>query len=146
MKALGLKAIPVVLAVVATGALTLWLSAHPTLNLEERIERTGRRPPQVFNVQFPGKFEESGAKAEALPGSWSSFRGDEHDGISRDPTPLARAWGTKGPKVLWSTTVGVGYAAPAIRGGRVYLLVYDEAKQADTLRCLSLADGKDLWR
>ena len=72
MKALGLKAIPVVLAALAVGALTLWLNAHPALNLEERIERTGRRPPQVFNVQFPGNFEETGATAEALPGSTES--------------------------------------------------------------------------
>ena len=64
MKALALRAIPVVLAVLAVGALTLWLSAHPTLNLEERLERTGRRPPQVFDVQFPGKFAESGATIE----------------------------------------------------------------------------------
>jgi outer membrane protein assembly factor BamB len=148
MKALGLKAIPVVLAALAVGALTLWLNAHPALNLEERIERAGRRPPQVFNVQFPGKFLETRAPEmpEALPGSWSSFRGDEHDGISRDPTPLARTWGPAGPKVLWSAPVGVGYAAPAIRGGRVYLLDYDEAKQADALRCLRLADGKEIWR
>jgi outer membrane protein assembly factor BamB len=146
MKALALRAIPVVLAVLAAGALTIWLSAHPALNLEERLEQIGRRPPQVFDVQFPGKFEETGAKAEALAGSWSSFRGDARDGISRDPTPLGRTWGPKGPKVLWSVPVGIGYAAPAIRNGRVYLLDYDESKQADTLRCLSLADGKEIWR
>jgi len=146
MKVLLVRSIPVVLAALAVFLLTYWLSARPTLDLKERLESVGRRPPQVPDVQFPGKFAGSGAQAEALPGSWSAFRGDNHDGVSTDPTPLARSWGPQGPKVLWSVPVGIGYAAPAIRGGRVYLLDYDEVKQADALRCLALADGKELWR
>ena len=30
--------------------------------------------------------------------------------------------------------------------GRVYLLDYDQAGQADVVRCLSLNDGKEIWR
>jgi len=146
MKAWLVRSIPVVLAALAVCLLTYWLSAHPAMNLEQRLETAGRRPPQAPDVKFPGDFSATGIQAEVLPGSWSAFRGDSRDGVSADPTPLARSWGPKGPKVLWSVPVGIGYAAPAIRGGRVYLLDYDEARQADALRCLSLADGKELWR
>ena len=30
--------------------------------------------------------------------------------------------------------------------GRVYLMDYDQPKRSDALRCLSLADGKEIWR
>jgi len=146
VRTLLVRAIPVVLAAAAVGLLTVWLRARPTLDLRERLEEAARRPPAAHEVQFPGDFAETGAPFEALPGSWSGFRGDGRDGISRDPTPLARAWGPQGPKVLWSVPVGIGYAAPAVRGGRVYILDYDEGRQADALRCLSLSDGRELWR
>ena len=48
--------------------------------------------------------------------------------------------------MLWSVEVGEGYAGPAVLEGRVYLLDYDQKKQADVVRCLSLADGKEIWR
>jgi outer membrane protein assembly factor BamB len=146
MKTLALRAIPVVLALAGVGLLAMWLRATPSFNLQERIEAVGRRPPQVFNVAFPGQFSRTDVPAPPLPGEWPCFRGPERDGVSRDETPLARTWGPQGPKVLWSTAVGIGYAAPAIRNGRVYILDYDEARQADALRCLALADGRELWR
>jgi len=42
--------------------------------------------------------------------------------------------------------LGEGYAAPAVLNGRVYLLDYDRQIHSDVVRCLSLADGKDIWR
>ena len=42
--------------------------------------------------------------------------------------------------------LGEGYAGPAVLNGRVYLLDYDATNQADALRCLSLADGQEIWR
>jgi outer membrane protein assembly factor BamB len=33
-----------------------------------------------------------------------------------------------------------------VAGGRVYVLDYDETRQADSLRCLSLDDGREIWR
>jgi outer membrane protein assembly factor BamB len=50
---------------------------------------------------------------------WPQFRGPNRDGVSAE-TGLLRAWPPGGPKVLWSTPVGQGYAAAAIYGGRVY--------------------------
>ncbi len=82
----------------------------------------------------------------AIKGSWPCFRGEHLDIISTDPTPLARSWKDKGPPVLWELPMGQGYAAPVVVDGRVYVLDYDEEKQADTMRCLSLDDGKEIWR
>jgi outer membrane protein assembly factor BamB len=47
---------------------------------------------------------------------------------------------------LWSIEVGEGYAGPAVLDGRVYLMDYDREKRQDALRCLSLADGQEVWR
>ncbi|HGE72403.1 TPA: polyvinylalcohol dehydrogenase [Candidatus Poribacteria bacterium] len=81
-----------------------------------------------------------------LPGSWERFRGANFDGISTENIKLARRWGPGQPKILWGIDVGEGYAGAAILKGRVYLLDYDAKNQSDVLRCLTLSDGKDIWR
>jgi outer membrane protein assembly factor BamB len=78
-------------------------------------------------------------------GDWPQFRGPARDNISTE-TGLMRAWPAGGPKVLWQTPVCEGYAGVAIREGRAYLNDYDTAKKEHLVRCISLADGKDLWR
>ena len=42
--------------------------------------------------------------------------------------------------------LGEGYAGPAVWNGRVFLLDYNQQTKEDTLRCLSLADGREIWR
>jgi outer membrane protein assembly factor BamB len=64
----------------------------------------------------------------------------------RDGPPLADAWGDDGPARLWSVELGEGHAGAAVRNGRVYVLDYDEQAHADALRCLSLDDGREIWR
>lgn len=59
---------------------------------------------------------------------------------------MARSWPPEGPPLLWQIDVEEGYAGAAIRDGRVYLLDYDDESKADTMRCLSLADGREIWR
>ena len=81
-----------------------------------------------------------------LPGAWPRFRGANFDAISTEDVRLARSWPEQGPKVLWSIDLGEGYAGAAVLAGRVYVLDYDQKNQADVVRCLSLADGKDIWR
>ena len=81
-----------------------------------------------------------------MPGDWPRFRGADFDNISKDTTPLAETWDTSGPPIVWRTTLGEGYAGPAVHNGRVYLLDYNERKKADVLRCFSLSSGKELWR
>jgi len=76
---------------------------------------------------------------------WPQFRGPNRDGISKE-TGLMREWPAGGPKVLWSIEVGQGYASPAIVDGRVYFNDYDSAANEWLVRCLTLDEGKELWR
>ena len=61
-------------------------------------------------------------------------------------TGLYRTWPAGGPKVLWKTTVAEGYAGAAIKAGRLYVNDYDPEKKEHVVRCLSMADGKEVWR
>jgi outer membrane protein assembly factor BamB len=57
-----------------------------------------------------------------------------------------RKWPEGGPKVLWTTEVGQGYSAAAIVDGLVYFNDYDVEKREWLVRCLTLNDGKEVWR
>jgi len=83
--------------------------------------------------------------ATAHAADWPQFRGPNRDGTSAE-TGLLRAWPEGGPEVLWSTPVGQGYAAAAIHGGKVYFNDYDEATSEFLVRCITLDEGKELWR
>jgi outer membrane protein assembly factor BamB len=63
-----------------------------------------------------------------------------------EPVALKRAWQASEPRELWAIDVGEGYAGAAILNGRVYVMDYDRDKRQDALRCLSLADGREIWR
>lgn len=81
----------------------------------------------------------------AFGADWPQFRGPVRDGISRE-TGLLHKWPAGGPKVLWTTPVGQGYAGAAIAGGFVYHNDYDEARSEWGVFCRSLATGKEVWR
>jgi len=140
------RAIPAVLAAAGAAAVALWLRADASLEAHPRAVTPSRREVRTAQVAFPGHFQQGPGQPADVPGSWSGLRGDRRDGISTEAVPLARTWGADGPPVLWSVPVGIGYAAPAVRGGRVYVLDYDEEREADALRCLSLEDGREVWR
>jgi outer membrane protein assembly factor BamB len=60
---------------------------------------------------------------------------------------LTRQWPSGGPKILWTTKLlGPGHAGAAVAAGRVFVLDHDVDLQADALRCLSLDDGREIWR
>lgn len=83
----------------------------------------------------------SGAPAE----DWPQFRGPNRDGVSRE-TGLLRKWPEGGPRVLWTTEVCEGYAAASVFAGRVYVNDYNPDTQEWLVRCLTLDEGKELWR
>jgi len=87
----------------------------------------------------------SGKPAESTA-SWPQFRGADRTNIVRDAKGLARSWPSRGPDIVWKLEVGEGHAGAAIHNGRVYLMDYDREKHEDTIRCLSLADGSEIWR
>lgn len=143
--------VPVVAGIALSGILVAWLMAPVRAPVELRVPGRDRPAGEAVAGDAKDVFARGtlvtglGKKAD-LPGSWPRFRGLNSDGISREATPLSRTWPASGPRQLWSVEVGEGYAGPVIDQGRVYLMDYDRERQRDALRCLSLADGAEIWR
>jgi outer membrane protein assembly factor BamB len=140
--------IPGALALVGLAAIVLWTGVSP-VTLEARVPGLDR--PKLSGDEpaarpLVGKLTKLNGVAAQLPGAWPRFRGERFDGIAAPGSPLARKWPATGPRVLWSIELGEGHAGAAVRDGRVYVLDYDRAAAADLLRCLSLADGRDVWQ
>lgn len=74
---------------------------------------------------------------------WPQFMGPDRNGISQEKGIL-KTWPAEGPKVLWSTDLGIGFGGPVIKAGKIYLLDRDDEK-GDTMRCYDLQTGKELW-
>lgn len=79
----------------------------------------------------------------SLAADWPQYLGPARNSTSPEKG-LLRSWPEKGPEVLWTVAVGIGYGGPVVRDGKVYLLDRDD-KVGDNLRCLNLADGSELW-
>ncbi len=73
---------------------------------------------------------------------WPQFCGPDRNNSSKE-TGLARSWPADGPAVLWKVDVTTGYAGPAIKERKVYLLDHDGTKSS--IRSLELDSGKELW-
>ena len=144
------KAIPAVLLLTAALVMAHWLGTEPKvadLTIREPGQDGASTQPTTAPTDLRGTLVEGEGKAAAdISGVWPWFRGPDLNNISTDQTPLARKWKTGGPIKLWSLDLGEGYAGPAVVAGRVYILDYDPVGRADVLRCLSLADGKEIWR
>lgn len=99
----------------------------------------------------PGVFTKGdGEMAEDITAVWPQFLGPKRNALSMDFTALVDTWPADGPHVAWALDLGPGHAGPVIYDGRAYVLDYqadqDDAKQGDVLRCLSMTDGKEIWR
>lgn len=139
--------IPAGAAVVSIVALGHWLMSPPRIvPLERRVPVSQPAGASLLpTVDFKGFFETGPGKPGELAGVWPMFRGVKLDNISTEPVKLTRNLQTP-PAKVWEVTTGEGYAGPAIVAGRVYFLDYDEKVEADVLRCLSAADGREIWR
>lgn len=139
--------IPAATAVAAVGLLVHWLVGRPVMNeLTERVPLAPTTAQTVAAIDLRGDPIPGAGKPSALPGAWPRFRGPNGDGISPETTPLRKTFDAGGVPVLWKLDVGDGYAGAAIRDGRVYFLDYDDKERADVFRCLSLDDGREIWR
>jgi outer membrane protein assembly factor BamB len=147
-----IKWLPAGLALVGAILLLAWwlTPGGRERTLTERIPGADRSGSNSVAGGIEAKLEGRLIKSNGVPstivGAWPRFRGTNLDNISTDPTPLAKTWPATGPKVLWSIDVGEGFAGAAIWNGRVYVMDYDREKSADALRCLSLDDGREIWR
>ena len=80
----------------------------------------------------------------AVAADWPQWLGPTRDSISKE-TGLLNEWPKEGPKLLWRVTgLGEGYGAPAVAGGRIYL-VSNQGMEDENLRAMSVEDGKTLW-
>jgi outer membrane protein assembly factor BamB len=90
---------------------------------------------------------------------WPQWLGTQRDGYWRESGTLD-AFPKEGPKVLWRKPVGMGYAGPAVAGGKIYVAdrkLTDGAKNPgnvfsrdsvngnERLLCLDETTGKTLW-
>ncbi len=142
--------IPTAVAVGATVVLAVWFSRQAESELRLRVPGTDHPPgvdvAAVLNPVRGGKLVKGEGEPGAAAGSWTGFRGPKLEGISREGTALARSWPATGPAELWSVAAGEGYGGAAVQAGRVYLMDYDQARRQSALRCLSQADGREIWR
>jgi len=144
------RTIPVGLAILGVVLVYIWLGADAAMDLTERIPAPPGDVQALQGEDSPIKIQGTLVKLDGvpadIPGAWPRFRGANFDAISTEDFTPARTWPANGPEVLWSIEVGEGYAGAAILAGRVYVMDYDRENQADVVRCLSLDDGKDIWR
>ena len=132
------------------------LSLLSLLLLQGRGADVNMRVPIIENIHsssnaavpFAGELTTSDGVPSALPGSWPGFRGANLDAIVTDKLsiPFNLNWDAQKPQVLWDVELGEGYAGAAVSDGRVYVLDYDQEKEGNAIRCLSLDDGKEIWR
>jgi len=142
-----------VVGVLLAGGLAVgwWLGGSGAPALTERLpgqtvrmyRQTSTAPTTPAN---PGTLIPGTGRPSTLAGSWPEFRGPRRDNIAHDAAGLLRTWPPGGPSVLWRIPVGEGHAGAVIHRGRVYLMDYDRERKEDAIRCLSLDDGREIWR
>lgn len=141
-------AIPGTAALLGIALLIFWTTRGTVGGLAQRRPAQERPPGSVQKTYVPvvGTLIQGDGVPADVPGAWPRFRGAGFDAICAEGPPLSKTWPQGGPPVLWSLAMGEGYAAAAVLAGRVYVLDYDRRAAADALRCLSLDDGREIWR
>jgi outer membrane protein assembly factor BamB len=91
---------------------------------------------------------------------WPQWLGPQRDGVLRE-TGLLEKFPAGGPKLLWKSPIGGGYAGPAVAEGRVYVsdMKYDPGIKKsendfdrrklggkETIYCLDSQSGKEIWK
>jgi len=134
-----------------TGLLGWWLTFDPVSEITASLPGEDGRPigaraaapaARVNIGEYYAAFEGSASGPE---GEWPRFRGARFDNSAVGP-PVTDSPPDAETKVLWSVSLGEGYAGAAVSGGRVYVLDYLEDERADALRCFSLGNGEEIWR
>ncbi len=146
----GSTLFPVLLAAMGLLLVVRWVQSGPSVEIDLREPGRDKVPLDAAAVAAvrpePGEPIAGPGQPSTIAAAWPWFRGPDHDAIDKETVRLARTWPATGPKRLWSVPLGDGYAAAAVKDGRVYVLDYDVDQSADTLRCLSLDDGREIWR
>jgi outer membrane protein assembly factor BamB len=140
---------PALLAIMGLLIVVRWVSSGPNVLISLRVPGRDGVPAETTSAAVkptPGEPTAGPGRPSTITAAWPWFRGPDRDAINKEKNRLARSWPAAGPKRLWTVPLGEGYASAAVQGGRVYVLDYDPDHSADTLRCLSLDDGREIWR
>ena len=73
---------------------------------------------------------------------WGTFLGPSGTGLS-SLAGIASPWEASGPRVVWQASIGEGYCAPAVAGGRAFL--FDRVANRLRLRAVEAETGRPLW-
>ena len=143
--------IPTVVAALAGWAVIDWIQGYRAYTVQPRVAGLDNRPQAApapeESGDLTGTLKTFDGMPSAITASWPGFRGPNRNGILEDTTvPLAEQWPVEGPAKLWEISLGEGYAGAAVHNGCVYVIDYDMEAQADAIRCLSLDDGREIWR
>jgi outer membrane protein assembly factor BamB len=101
----------------------------------------------------------AGLGLTASADDWPQWMGPQRDGVWREDGVIGTI-PASGLPVKWRTPVALGYAGPAVAGGRVFVMDYvrqsgettnnsfntDELGGAERVLCLDAATGKLLWK
>lgn len=102
----------------------------------------------------------AGSGSSTRADDWPQWLGPQRDGVWREKGILDK-FPDGGPKVLWRTTIGGGYAGPAVAGGKVYVTdrVLDPGvsnpdnpfnrkvvKGKERILCLDQKTGNIIWK
>jgi len=79
----------------------------------------------------------------ARAADWPNYRGPNYDGISGE-TGWSASWPSAGPKILWTYSLGAGFASMAVSNGKVYAM--GNIDDNDFLYCLDAATGAEIWK
>lgn len=137
------------LSAIAGLSLVWWLMTDPTSKFTESLPGLDKRAVADSvseNVAIGKVFNSYSTGFKEMTETWTRFRGNDYDNISKSPIKLKEKFGPKGADIRWSVQLGEGHSGATIYKGLVYLLDYNEKAKADLLRCFSLADGKELWQ
>ncbi len=85
----------------------------------------------------------TGFYSTAEAADWPNYRGPNYNGISNE-TGWSVTWPEGGPKVLWKTSIGTGFASMAVSNGRVYAT--GNIKDNDILYCFDAKTGEEIWK
>jgi len=80
----------------------------------------------------------------AFSADWHQWRGPNRDGHALD-AKLPAKWSAAFPAPKWRSKVGIGYSAPVVANGRVFIMGR-EADKREVCLALDANTGKELWR
>lgn len=79
----------------------------------------------------------------ASAGDWPQILGPNRDGVAVKES-LAESWPESGPKQVWKTDVGSGFAGAAVVGERCVL--FHRVDDVERVEAFDAATGKSLWK